>query len=102
MQDKFDIELQNSWVVELDSSSARKFSRHVIIQIPGAAFRSNFHVGAFVKDLCEVPGNAECPEGERVPRQELLVAKARIMHMLADSHCAGRCSACHAVVRGCI
>ncbi len=82
LQDKFDTELQHSWVIELDSSSATKFSRHVIIQIPGAAFRSNFHVGAFVKDLCEVPSDAGCLDGHRVPRQELLVAKARSMHVL--------------------
>ena len=83
MQDKFNVELQASWVVELDSTSATKFSRHVIIQIPGAAFRSNFHVGAFVKELCEVPGDAECPASSTVPKSELLVAKARPTHMLS-------------------
>lgn len=88
MQDKFGIELQRSWVVELDSSSARKFSRHVIIQIPGAAFRSNFHVGAFVKELCEVPSNAESPDGEKMPRQELIVAKVRSVHVVVSSKCA--------------
>ena len=82
MQEKFDIELQQSWVVELDSTSATKFSRHVIIQVPGAAFRSNFHVGAFVKDLCEAPSNVDCPGSDKTARQELLVAKARSMHVL--------------------
>ena len=103
-QDRFGIELQKSWVVELDSSSATKFSRHVIIQIPGAAFRSSFHVGAFVKDLCEVPGGAKHPEGKTVPRQELLVAKARSMHELFAVRMRlpfGRLCACHALKSSC-
>lgn len=103
-QDRFGIELQKSWVAELDSSSATKFSRHVIIQVPGAAFRSSFHVGAFVKGLCEVPGGAEHPAGKTVPRQELLVAKARSMHYVlaatARAHLPGHLSPCHALKRG--
>lgn len=41
-------------VVELESKSNEsnvKFSRHVILRLPGAAFKSNIHVGKFVKDL---------------------------------------------------
>ena len=75
MQERFDIELDESWVVELDSSSPSKFSRHLVIAIPGSAFQSNFHVGAFVKDLCEVPSAAKCPDEDKVPRQELLINK---------------------------
>ena len=34
-------------VVELDSSSGVKFSRHLIV--PNVAFRNNMHAGAFVR-----------------------------------------------------
>ena len=30
---------------------SKKFSRHVIVRLPGAAFKSNIHVGKFVKDF---------------------------------------------------
>ena len=36
----------DSCVYELDSSTPDKFSRHVIVRVPGAAFRDNAHVGA--------------------------------------------------------
>lgn len=89
MQERFDIELQDSWVVELDSSKASKFSRHVIIQIPGAAFQSNFHVGAFVKGLCETPAAAGSPAADREPREQLLINKVRpAAHHLASECCA--------------
>ena len=39
-------------IVELDSSTAIKFSRHLIVRLPGAVFATNAHVGAFVLDLC--------------------------------------------------
>ena len=78
MQERFDIEFKEDCIVELDSSTPAKFSRHVIVRIPGAAFQSNFHVGAFVKDLCEPPGSAESPDSpERAPRQEFLIHKVR-------------------------
>lgn len=51
--------------MELDSSTPAKFSRHLIVRAPGAAFASNFHCGAFVQSLLE-PVPAACagsPEG---------------------------------------
>lgn len=39
-------------VLELDSSTPDKFSRHVIVRLPGAAFASNAHAGGFVRELC--------------------------------------------------
>ena len=42
------ISLDAEAVVELDSSTATKFSRHLIIPLKGAAFANNGHVGAFV------------------------------------------------------
>eukprot|EP00850_Spirogloea_muscicola_P003168 SM000012S25430 [mRNA] locus=s12:999459:1003153:- [translate_table: standard] len=39
--------------VELDSSTQEKFSRHVIIHVPGASFKSNYHVGHIVKQIVQ-------------------------------------------------
>jgi hypothetical protein len=49
--DTFSLEYDASWTVELDSSTPEKFSRHLIIHIPGAAFKDNSHVGAFVGEV---------------------------------------------------
>lgn len=38
--------------MELESDAPHKFSRHLIIHIPGMAFANNLHVGAFVSDVC--------------------------------------------------
>ena len=77
MQERWDVQLEDSWIVELDSSTPAKFSRHLIIQIPGAAFQSNFHVGAFVKGLCEAPVEAAGAgsASSRLPQEELLINK---------------------------
>ena len=40
-----------SWVLELESSSATKFSRHLVVRLPGAAWASNAHVGTLVLGL---------------------------------------------------
>ena len=39
--------------MELDSSTASKFSRHLILPCPGHAFADNRHVGAFVSALLQ-------------------------------------------------
>ncbi|EFJ49295.1 hypothetical protein VOLCADRAFT_120785 [Volvox carteri f. nagariensis] len=39
------------WVWELCSTTAAKFSRHLVIRIPHCAFKDNFHVNAFVRRL---------------------------------------------------
>ena len=36
-------------IVELDSSTAAKFSRHLVVRLPGAAFADNGHCGRFVR-----------------------------------------------------
>ena len=38
-------------IVDLDSTTKSKFSRHLIVRISGAAFTDNSHVGSFVGDL---------------------------------------------------
>uniref|UniRef100_A0A162AFI4 DNA-directed primase/polymerase protein n=1 Tax=Daucus carota subsp. sativus TaxID=79200 RepID=A0A162AFI4_DAUCS len=49
---KYSIEGDNDWVVELDSSTQEKFSRHLIIRLPHIAFKNNTHAGAFVAEIC--------------------------------------------------
>ncbi|XP_057988737.1 uncharacterized protein LOC110637438 isoform X2 [Hevea brasiliensis] len=50
--EKYSIQGNLEWIVELDSSTAEKFSRHLIIRIPKAAFKDNSHAGAFVSEIC--------------------------------------------------
>ncbi|CAN1755317.1 DNA-directed primase/polymerase protein [Linum perenne] len=50
LNDNYSIEGSEDWVVELDSSTTEKFSRHLIIRIPKAAFKDNSHVGSFVSE----------------------------------------------------
>ncbi|ESW24143.1 hypothetical protein PHAVU_004G106200 [Phaseolus vulgaris] len=55
--EKYAIQGDHDWVLELDSSTevfafADKFSRHVIVCIPKAAFKDNSHAGAFVSEIC--------------------------------------------------
>ncbi|CAN1755315.1 DNA-directed primase/polymerase protein [Linum perenne] len=52
LNDNYSIEGSEDWVVELDSSTTEKFSRHLIIRIPKAAFKDNSHVGSFVSEVC--------------------------------------------------
>ncbi len=73
MQEKFQLEMEDSWVLEMDSSSPRKFSRHVIVKIPGAAFQNNFHVGAFVKDMCAAQEGTDPAS----PVHQLLINKVK-------------------------
>lgn len=35
-------------IVEMDSTTDTKFSRHFVLPLPGRAFANNLHVGAFV------------------------------------------------------
>ncbi|KAG7981428.1 hypothetical protein I3843_05G233600 [Carya illinoinensis] len=50
--EKYSIQGNLDWIVELDSSTEEKFSRHLIIRIPKAAFKDNSHAGAFVAEIC--------------------------------------------------
>ncbi|KAI9112899.1 hypothetical protein K1719_016013 [Acacia pycnantha] len=51
------------WIVELDSSTDEKFSRHLIIRIPKTAFKDNSHAGAFVSEMCSQVQNAREKDG---------------------------------------
>ncbi|KAK9292255.1 hypothetical protein L1049_020219 [Liquidambar formosana] len=50
--EKYSIQANKEWIVELDSSTEEKFSRHLIIRIPKTAFKDNLHAGAFVAEIC--------------------------------------------------
>ncbi|KAG5227418.1 hypothetical protein OIU77_001255 [Salix suchowensis] len=50
--EKYSIQGNQDWIVELESSTAEKFSRHLIIRIPNTAFKDNTHAGAFVSEIC--------------------------------------------------
>lgn len=52
LQDMFDITLDfNEHVLEMDSTTESKFSRHLVIRLPNSVWRSNHDVGLFNKRL---------------------------------------------------
>ncbi|KAK9830391.1 hypothetical protein WJX72_011482 [[Myrmecia] bisecta] len=72
IKDKFGLEVDAGCVLELDSTTPAKFSRHLIVRLPGHAFQNNMHVGTFVKELCEaVVGE----QSEGNPYNALMVMK---------------------------
>ncbi|KAL8544106.1 hypothetical protein ACS0TY_004592 [Phlomoides rotata] len=50
--EKYSIQGTEDFIVELDSSTEDKFSRHLIIRLPKTAFKDNSHAGAFVAEIC--------------------------------------------------
>lgn len=70
--EKYSIHGSEEWVVELDSSTEEKFSRHLIIRIPKAAFKDNSHVGAFVTEICS---RISCSKEEDRRFEKLFVLK---------------------------
>lgn len=53
MQAMFQISMEPAWILELESDAPHKFSRHLIINIPGKAFTNNLHAGCFVSKVCQ-------------------------------------------------
>ncbi|GAB2221973.1 hypothetical protein Droror1_Dr00013170 [Drosera rotundifolia] len=70
--DKYSLEGNHDWVIELDSSTQEKFSRHLVIRIPRAAFKDNSHVGAFVAEVCSRL-HSSCEEDSRF--RQLFISK---------------------------
>ncbi|KAI8564889.1 hypothetical protein RHMOL_Rhmol03G0217800 [Rhododendron molle] len=52
LSDKYGIQGDHDWIVELDSSTEAKFSRHLIIRLQKTAFKDNSHAGAFIAEIC--------------------------------------------------
>ncbi|KAJ3037510.1 hypothetical protein HDV00_001623 [Rhizophlyctis rosea] len=51
LQIQYNIQCGVNDIVDLESSTTEKFSRHLIVHTPNAVFKDNAHVGAFVKNL---------------------------------------------------
>jgi hypothetical protein len=52
VQAQFQLELLPHHIVHMDSTSDKKFSRHLICHLPGAVFHDNIHCGYFTRRLC--------------------------------------------------
>ncbi|KAI4347596.1 hypothetical protein L6164_008397 [Bauhinia variegata] len=63
LHEKYLIIGNQDWMVELDSSTEEKFSRHLIIRIPKTAFKDNSHAGAFVSEICSRVLNSKEKDG---------------------------------------
>ncbi|RXG55402.1 DNA-directed primase/polymerase protein [Armadillidium vulgare] len=50
---KFGITCNSENVLDLESSTDKKFSRHLIYNHPQLYFENNGHIGRFVKDICK-------------------------------------------------
>ncbi|KAK7283601.1 hypothetical protein RIF29_13225 [Crotalaria pallida] len=72
LHEKYAIQGDHDWVVELDSSTEEKFSRHLIIRIPKSGFKDNSHAGSFVSEICSRVLNAR---GKDKRFEELFVMK---------------------------
>lgn len=73
MQAVFTVNMEPAWVMELESDAPHKFSRHLVINIPGKAFTNNLQVGCFVNKVCQAaidPGTG---------MSSLQVAKVRLV-----------------------
>ncbi|KAL9999259.1 hypothetical protein Hdeb2414_s0494g00905131 [Helianthus debilis subsp. tardiflorus] len=70
--EKYSIQGDTNWIVELDSSTKDKFSRHLIIRLPGLAFKDNTHVGAFVAEICS---RIHCARGKDKRFEQLFISK---------------------------
>lgn len=75
LHEMYEILGHQDWIVELDSSTEDKFSRHLIIRIPKAAFKDNSHAGAFVSEICSRILNAR---GKDKSYEKLFIAKDSI------------------------
>ncbi|KAF7666240.1 hypothetical protein LDENG_00112840 [Lucifuga dentata] len=53
LMDVYGIECSAKDVLNLDSSTDEKFSRHLIFNLPNAAFKDNIHVGKFIHTILQ-------------------------------------------------
>jgi DNA-directed primase/polymerase protein len=61
------IVMDDKWIIEFDSSSDVKFSRHVVVRLPGAAFLDNSHVGHFAHEIvCDAMKQRETSKFSRM------------------------------------
>lgn len=48
----YGVDCNRKYIIDLDSSTSSKFSRHLIFHLPGAVFKDNIHAGNFVRHIC--------------------------------------------------
>lgn len=77
IHDIYGLQFETEWTIELDSSTTEKFSRHLIIRVPNAAFKDNSHVGAFVGEICA-----------RIARLREIDIKFKQLYILKGDSCA--------------
>ncbi|KAK7912902.1 hypothetical protein WMY93_013113 [Mugilogobius chulae] len=53
LKEMYGIDCTEHNVLNLDSSTKEKFSRHLIFNLPNAAFKDNIHVGSFIHKILE-------------------------------------------------
>ncbi|XP_048094067.1 DNA-directed primase/polymerase protein isoform X1 [Alosa alosa] len=63
LHEAYGLKCSSSDVLNLDSSTEDKFSRHLIFQLPNATFRDNSHVGRFIHAILTPVKNSNHPEG---------------------------------------
>ncbi|XP_044170934.1 DNA-directed primase/polymerase protein-like [Acropora millepora] len=51
LKSTYGLDCDRKFIVDLDSSTSSKFSRHLIFHLPGAVFKDNIHVGNFVQHI---------------------------------------------------
>ncbi|XP_015772124.1 PREDICTED: DNA-directed primase/polymerase protein-like [Acropora digitifera] len=51
LKSTYGLDCDRKFIVDLDSSTSSKFSRHLIFHLPGAVFKDNIHVGNFVRHI---------------------------------------------------
>jgi hypothetical protein len=52
LKKEWGITVNRHHVLDLDSSTQKKFSRHLIFMLPNAIFQDNYNVGNFVRNMC--------------------------------------------------
>eukprot|EP00698_Gefionella_okellyi_P026312 TRINITY_DN996_c2_g1_i1.p1 TRINITY_DN996_c2_g1~~TRINITY_DN996_c2_g1_i1.p1 ORF type:complete len:502 (-),score=60.13 TRINITY_DN996_c2_g1_i1:432-1937(-) len=71
----FGVHIDRTHVIDLDSTSDTKFSRHLVIHVPNALFLNNLHVGYFVRKLLQQAELQAYRDGVVHPLQVLDVHK---------------------------
>ncbi|XP_026885205.2 DNA-directed primase/polymerase protein [Electrophorus electricus] len=64
LEEVYDVHCSAKHVLNLDSSTAEKFSRHLIFLLPNSAFKENIHVGRFIHNILKPALNSlqKCTE----------------------------------------
>ena len=70
----FGLAVEYGNVYELDSSTDAKFSRHLLIRIPGHAFANNHAMSQFITHVSPAPSFAPCPPHKQRRRHSASVA----------------------------